>query len=562
MRQSILLVSLLLLPANVQAQDARILMLGNSYTAQNGLHQLLDEALTEAAPAWSDVYTEAIAPGGYTLADHAARADGSHGDTAQREALVTGADAGSWQFVFLQDQSQVPGFPQTEPMWQASRDGAMTLDGLIADGGAETMFLLTWGRRDGDGTNPTLYPDFTTMQGRLLDGYLAYVEAVSTDDRPAWVAPAGLAFAEIHDDLVAAGEDPAAADSAFYTLYSGDGSHPSHAGSYLAALAATVALTGHTVVGISGPDGLDAGTVTLLQNAAWDAVQDDLFGAVPYRFVHEWADWADPQDVGVEGRIVSDAALRPVVRASADLQLEDLHAGAEHDGGVQGAGELRVTGGTTDVTLLTLGERGDARVDGGTLRAAAVTGEGGAILTGGDLWIGGGDLFRLTHRGGTLSVAGPTVSHTSYDLPADATAAFEVTAGTTPTWSILGEVTLAGTVAVSVDGDLGEDGEITLMEAGTLDATGMTSSLPEGYALDVSATGLTLRWGEGVGDDDDATEPGDDDDATAADDDAVIVDPDATGCSCGCGSREAGVSASMLLLLLGLRLNRGRRRLV
>jgi hypothetical protein len=554
MRQFNVLLSLLLLPAIAQAQDARILMLGNSYTAQNDLHQLLDEALTEAAPAWSDVYAESIAPGGYTLADHASRADGSQGNTTQREALVTGPDAGSWTFVFLQDQSQVPGFPQTEPMWQASRDGAVILDGLISDGGAETVFLLTWGRRDGDSTNPALYPDFSTMQGRLLDGYLAYADAVSDDDHQAWVAPAGLAFAEIHDDLVAAGEDPADTDSAFYTLYSGDGSHPSHAGSYLAALAATVALTGRTVMGIPGPGGLDDDTVTLLQNAAWDAVQDDLFGAVPYRFAHEWADWTDPQDVGVEGRIVSDTALRPVVRVSTDLQIEALHVGAEHDGEVAGAGELRVTGGTTTVGTLTLGDDGDVRVDGGSMLVGAVTGDGGAILAGGDLRLGGGDLFRLTHRAGTLTLAGPITLNTSYDLPADATLAFEVSPDTTPTGSFLGEVSLAGEVSVSIDGDLGDDGEIVLMEAGTLDTTGMTSSLPAGYALDVSVTALTLRWGQGVGDDDDATEPDDDDD-----DDASIEDPDAGGCSCGCGSREAGASASLLVLLLGLRLKRGRR---
>jgi hypothetical protein len=561
MRQFNVLLSLLLLPAVAQAQDARILMLGNSYTAQNALHQLLDEALTEAAPAWSDVYAESIAPGGYTLAEHASRADGSEGITAQREALVTGPDAGSWQFVFLQDQSQVPGFPESEPMWQASRDGAVTLDTLVTDGGAETIFLLTWGRRDGDGTNPTLYPDFTTMQGRLLDGYLAYVEAASSDGTQAWVAPAGLAFAEIHDDLVAAGEDPTDAASAFYALYSGDGSHPSHAGSYLAALAATVALTGHTVIGISGPDGLDADTITLLQAAAWDAVQDDLFGDVPYRFAHEWADWTDPGDVGVEGRIVSDTVLRPVVRVSSDLDLEDLHVGAEHDGPVAGAGELRVTDGTVNLDTLTLGEHGDVRVDGGSLRAAAVTGDGGAILTDGELWLGGGDLFGLTHRGGVLTLAGPTVVHASYDLPPEGTLTFEVTPETTPTGSFLGEVTLAGTVAVVIDGELGDSGEVVLMEAGSLTTTGLTTSLPEDFQLDVSVTALTLRWGQGVGDDDDATGPGDDDDATAADDDAGIDDPGAGGCSCGCGSRGAGASASLLVLLLGLRLRNGRRAL-
>jgi len=540
MRHFSLILLLIALPRVAAAQDPRVLMLGNSYTQQNGLHQLLDEALTGAVPTWSDVYAESIAPGGYTLADHAERADGTMGDdTAQRQALVAGPNAGTWAFVVLQDQSQVPGFPETELMWQASRDGAVVLDGLIDAGGAETVFLLTWGRRDGDSMNPTMYPDFSTMQDRLLEGYLAYADAVSDDDHQAWVAPAGLAFREIHDDIVAAGEDPLAADSAFYTLYSGDGSHPSELGSYLAALAATVGLTGRDVRGGWSPDGTDADTATLLQTAAWDAVQDDLFGAVAYRFVHEWADWTDPQDVGVEGRIVSDTALRPVVRVAEDLQIDVLHVGAQHDTGAQGAGELRVTAGTTAIDEVNVGEDGLLRVDGGDLR------------------IGGGDLHHLTQTGGTITITGTTLLHTSYDLPPDATLVYDIHADDPPTWSILGEVSLKGLVTVDV---MGEADVATLMSAGELDAFGMSVETPDGYYLEVDGNTLVLRRGEAPGDDDDSA-GGDDDDATpGGDDDSATDEPEAGGCSCGCGPRRARAAGALgLLLIAGLRLRHGRR---
>ena len=226
------------------AADAHVLMLGNSYTQQNDLDTRLKEVLVDAVPGWTEVGHLKIAPGGYTLAGHAANADGSNGDTPTRQALVTGPQAGTWDWVILQDQSQTPGFPQTEPMWQASRDGAVILHGLIGDGDGETVLLLTWGRRDGDPQNPAIYPDFSAMQQRLLDGYLAYAEAASSDGRQTWIAPAGLAFARVHDELVAAGEDPTAAGSVFHGLYSNDGSHPSVTGSYLAALTIAAAVTG------------------------------------------------------------------------------------------------------------------------------------------------------------------------------------------------------------------------------------------------------------------------------------------------------------------------------
>ncbi len=129
MRRTALLIAALLLTgaAPAAAQDARVLMLGNSYTDSNQLDQLVAGVLAAAVPAWSAVDGRRLTQGGMTLADHAALADGTSGDTAWRQALVTGPEAGTWNWVVLQDQSQIPGFPHTEPSWTASRDGAVTL---------------------------------------------------------------------------------------------------------------------------------------------------------------------------------------------------------------------------------------------------------------------------------------------------------------------------------------------------------------------------------------------------------------------------------------------------
>jgi PKD repeat protein len=110
--------------------------------------------------------------------------------------------------------------------------------------------MMTWGRRAGDHMNPTLYPNFTVMQDRLEDGYLAYAENLTTRDRPVYVAPVGLAFRRVHDDIAEAGGNPLDQGSLFSSLYSSDGSHPSLRGSYLAACVLHATLTGNSPVGL------------------------------------------------------------------------------------------------------------------------------------------------------------------------------------------------------------------------------------------------------------------------------------------------------------------------
>jgi len=532
-RLSLLVVAWLVV-SPARAEDARLLMLGNSYTQQNELDQRVAPALADAVPAWSDVFALRLANGGWNLADHAAEADGSHGDTLWRQALVTGPDAGSWDWVFLQDQSQIPGFPQTEASWQESRDGAVILAGLIADGGGEAVFLLTWGRRDGDATNAWLFPDYSTMQALLLDGYLAYAEAVGSAGYEAWIAPAGLAFRQVHDDLVAAGEDPVAEGSAFHALYSGDGSHPSPQGSYLAALAASAGLTGRSVSSVSYPGDVDAATAELLQDAADRAVLGDPFGAVPYRWAHEWADWTDPAGVQTAGRAVSDTVTHPLVRVTADAEAAGgLALGAEH--GERGVGDGRV------------------RVDAGTLHVT------------GPLEIGAVGSGELDVRGG--QVVADEVS-----LGAGGTLSFVVDETLDDRLTVLGAVDLDGALVVTLhDGaNMGPSGHMNLIAAATLTNDLSSTSVPDGFDLEfedeqaVEGPRLLLVWGENPGDDDSAegdddTSPGDDDTSEAVGDDDSTLEDGPSGCSCGLAGTAgfAGVALTALMLwFVGMRLVR------
>ena len=244
--------------------SSEVLMYGNSYTAANGLDGLLEDLLREVG----DANVSANAGGGMTLEGHRSKVNTS-GDTWN-----TSLSSQAWDVVVVQDQSQIPGFPRTQSDWLDSRDAAVALGDRVEDEGSEMMLLMTWGRRSGDATNSVRYPNFTAMNDHLLQGYLDYADNVTNahPNASVYVAPAGLAFAKIHDDLQAAGTDPTQIGTLFYNLYTADGSHPSIHGSYLTAATLFAAIHGTSPVGLSLPLGINASAGQTLQMAAAHAV--------------------------------------------------------------------------------------------------------------------------------------------------------------------------------------------------------------------------------------------------------------------------------------------------
>jgi hypothetical protein len=207
------------------------LFVGNSYVFVNdvsGHYRGLLEARVDP------LRVEAVTAGGYTLAQHAA--DASTDGTPLAAFLRTGpAEDNAFDFVVLQEQSQLGGFPETDPARVASLAAARTLGGLVTARGAEVVLYLTWGRARGDAGNPALYPTFTAMQDRLDAGYLAMAAALRAEGARVRVAPVGGAFRLVHEAAVEAGLDPLGGGSDFLALYDPDGSHPSLRGAYLAA---------------------------------------------------------------------------------------------------------------------------------------------------------------------------------------------------------------------------------------------------------------------------------------------------------------------------------------
>ena len=208
---------------------------------------------------------DAIAPGGKKLSGHWTDVNTSaHASNASlRDATI------DWDYVVLQDQSQIPGFQRSNSEWTDSKNGSILLAGAIEDEGSQTILMMTWGRRNGDPMNPTLYNNFTTMQDRLEDGYLDYRDNITAAGHTAWIAPVGLAFKHVHDtNMLTLGANVTSPGSTFYDLYSSDGSHPSMAGSYLAACVLYATMTGESPVGSNDTVALNATVKLELQQAA------------------------------------------------------------------------------------------------------------------------------------------------------------------------------------------------------------------------------------------------------------------------------------------------------
>lgn len=197
------------------APCTRILFLGNSYTSVNDLPYVF------AALAWSGgrrVDTAVIAPGGWTMADHA-------GDPDTQTTLA----ASRWDWVVLQEQSEVPAVESDRQ--SLMYPGARQLVGEVRNAGAQPLFYETWGHRDG--WPAAGFPDYQSMQTAIDAAY----EFIAHEQNAA-LAPVGRAWNEIVND------DPNPG------LWQSDGSHPTAKGTYLAACVLYAAIFGASPVGL------------------------------------------------------------------------------------------------------------------------------------------------------------------------------------------------------------------------------------------------------------------------------------------------------------------------
>ena len=233
-----LLLSSLLLSVST-GKDKKILFLGNSYTAQSA--KFIKEVFNREGGSYEIQFGT---PGGKDLTFHLT-------DSTSQQAL----QSAQWDFVVIQDQSQKPGLGGQYT--QGFHTAAKGLCAAIRKQGAKPCFFMTWGRRDGDKRNTQIYPDFSTMHGKISG---AYQKAGREND--SLIAPVGHAFYIIH------GQNKAM----FRKLYKNDGSHPSSEGGYLAACVLWGTLTGKDPNSIRWNGSLNSRNAKVLREAAAQAV--------------------------------------------------------------------------------------------------------------------------------------------------------------------------------------------------------------------------------------------------------------------------------------------------
>lgn len=231
------------------AQTTRVLFIGNSYTSVNDLPEMTRQL---ALSLGDTLIVASSSPGGYTFQQHTVN--------AATQGLI---DQGYWDFVVLQEQSQLPSFPPSQVATECLPYAQALVDTIRAHSPcAEPVFYMTWGRQNGDAQNCVSWPPVCTyegMQQQLRESYLQMAQ-----DNSAECAPAGMAWKRMREEFPA------------INLYSSDGSHPSVAGSYLVACTLYSTFFRRSTTGAPWTASLDAATASTLRQTATSTVLDSL----------------------------------------------------------------------------------------------------------------------------------------------------------------------------------------------------------------------------------------------------------------------------------------------
>jgi PKD repeat protein len=228
------------------SQDSlSVLFIGNSYTYVNDLPTLF---LNVTQSLGDNATIDSKSNGGYTFQNHL---------TDPLTHTKIGSQA--WDYVVIQGQSQEPSFPYDQVNINTLPPAVQLADSVYANNYcSQVMYFMTWGRQVGDPQWDSINT-FDKMNVRLRNAYLRI-----SDSAEASVSPVGVAWKYVRDNYPT------------INLYSGDGSHPSMEGSYLAACTFYASLFRKSPVGATYTAGLSATVAGQLQEAAALSVLDSL----------------------------------------------------------------------------------------------------------------------------------------------------------------------------------------------------------------------------------------------------------------------------------------------
>lgn len=246
----LLVTSLVLGPGSfAQGKKVKALFIGNSYTYVNDLPQL---TATLAASLGDTLVFETQAQGGFTL--------GTHTIT---QASTDAIKKGGWDYVVLQEQSQLPA-GQEIYVQQSMYPYARKLDSLIHiyNPCANTIFYMTWGRKNGDAGACVNWPPVCTYEG--MDSMLRLRYMIMANNYKASVSPVGPVWHYIRDHYPS------------IELYQADESHPAEAGSYAGACAFYTAIFKRSPVGSAYNYTLNATDASHIRSAAKIVVFDSM----------------------------------------------------------------------------------------------------------------------------------------------------------------------------------------------------------------------------------------------------------------------------------------------
>ncbi len=244
------LLLLAILPLMAKSEKRKILFIGNSYTQYNNLPNTFKSlALSLGDSVEVDSYT----PGGYSFLQQ-----------SQDATTISKIQQIGWDCVVLQAQSQEPSFPPAQ-VASDTYPYAKKLDSMIkaANPCAETVFYMTWGKKNGDASNCASYPVICTYGGVAMRLRESYLEMTQLNN--ATCSPVGVSWDRIitqHPTI---------------ELFNADGSHPNANGTYLTACTFYSTIYHKSSVGASYIlSGVSASDATLFQTTATNTVMDSI----------------------------------------------------------------------------------------------------------------------------------------------------------------------------------------------------------------------------------------------------------------------------------------------